>query len=108
MLYFRGAVELLRQLFEEALRAGRNHDYARSVEILLRIVGSTDKFPQALLYLGRSYHALGEHAKAAQALNFFVQQKPGSAAGHFFLGRAYLALEAYPAGQSVTSGAPRR
>ncbi|MGO9412183.1 MAG: tetratricopeptide repeat protein [Spirochaetia bacterium] len=84
------------ELFEEALRAGRNHDYARSVEILLRIVGSTDKFPQALLYLGRSYHALGEHAKAAQALNFFVQQKPGSAAGHFFLGRAYLALEAYP------------
>jgi tetratricopeptide (TPR) repeat protein len=84
------------ELFEEALRAGRNHDYAKSVEILLRIVGSTDRFPQALLYLGRSYHALGEHAKAAQALNFFVQQKPRSAAGHFFLGRAHLALEDFP------------
>jgi Flp pilus assembly protein TadD len=83
------------ELFEEALRAGRDRDYAKAVEILLRIVGSTDRFPQALLYLGRSYHALGEYARAAQALNFFVQQRPGSAAGHFFLGRAYLALESY-------------
>lgn len=85
------------ELFEEAIRAGRSRDYAKSVEILLRIVGSTDRFPQALLYLGRSYHALGEHARAAQALNFYVQQRPASAAGHFFLGRAYLALEAFPA-----------
>ena len=84
-------------LFEEAIEAGRSHDYARAVEILLRIVGSTDRFPQALLYLGRSYHALGQYDKAAQALDFFVRQKPDSVAGHFFLGRAYLALEAYPA-----------
>jgi tetratricopeptide (TPR) repeat protein len=84
------------ELFQEALQAGRNRDYAKSVDILLRIVGSTDRYPQALLYLGRSYHALGEHARAAQALNFYVQQRPASAAGHFFLGRAYLALEAYP------------
>lgn len=83
-------------MFEEALEAGRKRDYARAVEILLRIVGSTDRFPQALLYLGRSYHALGDPASAAQALNFYVRQKPDSAAGHFFLGRAYLALEAYP------------
>jgi len=83
------------ELFEEALQAGRNRDYAKAVEILLPIVGSTDRFPQALLYLGRSYHALGEHARAAQVLNFFVQQRPGSAAGHFFLGRSYLALESY-------------
>ena len=83
-------------LFEEAIEAGRKRDYARSVEILLRIVGSTDRLPQALLYLGRSYHALGQHARAVQALNFYVQQKPGSSAGHFFLGRAYLALEAWP------------
>jgi len=81
-------------LFDEAVDAGRKRDYARAVEILLRIVGSTDRYPQALLYLGRSYHALGEHARAIQALNFFVQQRPGSAQGHFFLGRAYMALEA--------------
>jgi len=80
------------QLFEEAVEAGRNRDYAKSVEILLRIVGSTDRFPQALLYLGRSYHALGEHARAVQSLNFYVQQRPSSSAGHFFLGRAYIAL----------------
>jgi len=84
------------QLFEEAVEAGRNRDYAKSVEILLRIVGSTDRFPQALLYLGRSYHALGEHARAVQSLNFYVQQRPSSSAGHFFLGRAYIGLEAFP------------
>ena len=60
-------------LFEEALEAGRKRDYARAVELLTRIVGSTDRFPQALLYLGRAYHALGEYSRAAQALNFYVR-----------------------------------
>ncbi len=82
-------------LLDEAVEAGRKRDYTRAVEILLRVVGSTDRYPQALLYLGRSYHALGEHARAVQALNFYVRQRPGSAAGHFFLGRSYLALEAF-------------
>jgi tetratricopeptide (TPR) repeat protein len=83
-------------LFEEALDAGKKRDYARSVELLTRVAGSTDRFPQALLYLGRSYHALGEFSRAAQALNFYLRGRPDSIAGNFFLGRTYIALEAYP------------
>ena len=51
-------------------------------------------FPQALLYLGRSRHALGQYELAVQALGFYVREKPDSAAGHFFLGRSYLSLGA--------------
>ena len=57
---------------------------------------STDRYPQALLFLGRAYHALGEFSRAAQALNFYLRGKPDSIAGRFFLGRVYIALEAYP------------
>ena len=56
----------------------------------------TDQFPQALLYLGRSYHALGELEKAVRILVSFVRTKPESAAGYFFLGRSFLALGMYP------------
>jgi tetratricopeptide (TPR) repeat protein len=83
-------------LFEEAIGAGKKRDYAHAVELLTRIVGATDRYPQALLFLGRAYHALGEFSRAAQALNFYVRGKPDSIAGHFFLGRVYIALEAYP------------
>ena len=84
-------------LLAEAVAAGRKRDYARAVELLTRIAGSTDRFPQALLYLGRAYHAMGEYARATQVLHFYLRGRPESLAGRFFLGRAYLALEAYPA-----------
>jgi tetratricopeptide (TPR) repeat protein len=84
------------EMFSQALEAGRKRDYTRAVELLSRIVGSTDAHPLALLYLGRSYHALGEYARAVQALAFFVRRKPDSVPGRFFLGRAYLGLESYP------------
>ncbi len=67
-------------------------------ELLARIVGSTDQFPQAQLYLGRAYHALGEYANAAQVLGFYVRGRPGSLSGQFFLGRAYLGMEEYGRG----------
>ncbi len=82
-------------MYAEALAAGRARDYARAVELLTRLVGASDRFPQALLYLGRSYHALGEYARAAQALTFYLRGRPESVAGRFFLGRAYLGLEQY-------------
>ncbi|MGA2977379.1 MAG: tetratricopeptide repeat protein [Spirochaetia bacterium] len=86
-------------MLEQALEAGRNRDYTRAVELLTRIVGSTDRYPQALLYLGRGYHALGDYARAAQMLHFYVRQKPDSVPGHFFLGRAYIGLGEY--GQAI-------
>lgn len=60
-------------------------------------MGRSESFPQALLYLGRSRHALGQHAAAVQAFTFYLRGRPGSAAGHFFLGRAHLALGDIPA-----------
>ena len=93
------------ELYREALAAGRARNYARAVEILTRLVGSSDRFPEALLYLGRSYHALGEHARAAQALSFYLRGRPDSVAGRFFLGRAYLALGQYPQAARQLRGA---
>lgn len=84
------------EMFDQAMEAGRARDYPRAVELLTRIVGSTDAHPLALLYLGRSYHALGDYARAVQALSFFLRRKPDSVPGRFFLGRAYLGLESYP------------
>jgi tetratricopeptide (TPR) repeat protein len=79
-------------LYAEAIEAGRRRDYHHAADLFARVAGSTDEFPLALLYLGRSCHALGEYARAIRALAAFVRRRPGSAAGHLFLGRAYLAV----------------
>jgi Flp pilus assembly protein TadD len=84
-----------RAMLNQALEAGRQRDYRRAAGLLARIVGSTDQFPQAQLYLGRAYHALGEFANAAQVLGFYVRARPDSLSGQFFLGRAYLGMEEY-------------
>ena len=83
-------------MLQEALEAGRARDYPKAIELLSRIVGSTDALPQALLYLGRAYHAVGDFSRAVQVLSFYIRGKPGSIPGLFFLGRAYLSLEEYP------------
>ena len=82
-------------MLTQALEAGRKRDYRRAADPLARIVGSTDEFPQAQLYLGRAYHALGEFANAARVLSSYVRSRPASLSGQFFLGRAYLGMEEY-------------
>jgi Flp pilus assembly protein TadD len=82
-------------MLTQALEAGRRRDYRRAAELLARIVGSSDQFPQAHLYLGRAYHALGEYGNAVQVLNSYVRARPDSLSGNFFLGRAYLGMEEY-------------
>ena len=79
------------RLFEEALKAGATRDYGRATDLLLTIVSETDTIPQAYLYLGRSYHALGAYDKAIRYLRYFTDVKPDLSAGFFFLGRSYLA-----------------
>jgi tetratricopeptide (TPR) repeat protein len=74
-----------------ALQAGKDRNYQKASTLLLRIVSETDNVPEAYLYLGRSYHALGNLDLAIQFLNYFTEIKPDIGAGHFFLGRAYLA-----------------
>jgi tetratricopeptide (TPR) repeat protein len=81
-----------RQLLEEAIGAGQRRDYATAAKLFTQIVSRTDQYPQALLYLGRSYHALGQYNRAVLALEFYNRILPKSSPGHFFLGRTYLAL----------------
>ncbi len=55
-------------------------------------MSGSDRHPQALLYLGRAYHALGEVPRAVQALEFYLKTTAGSIPGRFFLARACLSL----------------
>ena len=82
-------------LLGKAIRAGEKRDYRKAVKLLNLIVGETDKYPQALLYLGRSYHALGEHERAVTILKHFINRQPDTGAGYFFLARSYLSLQQY-------------
>ncbi len=81
------------RLFTQALKAGNDRDYLKASNLLLRIVSETDEIPQAFLYLGRSYHALGNFDLAIQFLKYFTEVMPNIGAGHFFLGRAYFARD---------------
>jgi len=82
----------LQERYDAALEAGRNRDYVRAAELLQGIVVETDGMPEALLYLGRSYHALEDYSRAVQAFGFFLKRQPESSQGHFFIGRTYFAL----------------
>ncbi len=84
---------MFQRVFEEAMLAGEKRDYQRAVSLLTRILSETDAYPQAYLYLGRSYHALGRFEKAIQVYRHFLQLKPEMSSGYFFTGRSYLALE---------------
>jgi tetratricopeptide (TPR) repeat protein len=84
-----------KELLNSAKRAGQNREYGKAVEMLTELISKTDEFPETLLYLGRSYHALGQFHKAIYSFNFFLKIKPDFAPTHFFLGRSYLALGFY-------------
>jgi tetratricopeptide (TPR) repeat protein len=82
----------LKHLYEQALEAGRRREYRIAARLLQELLVHTDQFPDALLLLGRSYHALADYARAAQVLQLYLNSNPGSAQGHFFAGRSCLAL----------------
>ena len=79
----------------EAINAGKNRDYYTAVAILEKVVAETDEISEAFLYLGRSYHALGEYYKAVQVLHYYILSDEGSPKGYFFLGRTYFMLGLY-------------
>ncbi len=83
--------ERLDSLLQQALEAGRRRDYPLAVALLKEILLHSDDHPQALLYLGRSYHALKDYARAIQVFHNYLRVRPSSGPGHFFLGRSYLA-----------------
>jgi tetratricopeptide (TPR) repeat protein len=84
--------EQLQELYGAALAAGRERDYERAVQLLQKILIETDRLPEALLYLGRSFHALEDYPRAVQAYSFYLKREPRSSQGHFFMGRSYFAL----------------
>jgi tetratricopeptide (TPR) repeat protein len=84
-----------RELLLQAKQAGANRNYGAAVALLTELVSKTDEYPEALLYLGRSYHSMGQFHKAVNSIKFFLMIKPDSAQGRFFLGRSYLALGFY-------------
>jgi tetratricopeptide (TPR) repeat protein len=84
------------ELFREALVQGKKRNYRESVRLLQKIVSVSDEIAEAFLYLGRSYHALGNFPQAVDKLRRFIRLRPDSAAGYFFLGRTYLATGDYP------------
>ncbi len=83
------------RLLQEAIELGRGRDYQRAVQKLLYLISDDDSLDEAFLYLGRSFHALGKYSQAIDALRTFVHRRRDSAAGHFFLGRSYLAIDIY-------------
>ena len=89
------STESAERLFEAALDAGRRRDYPEAIRLLEEVLCRTDRMPQALLYLGRSLHALGEYSRAVQAYQFYLKNSGDSPQGHFFIGRAYLCLGLY-------------
>ncbi len=76
---------------KEAISAGKTRNYKKAVKILLGIIQISDDNPEAFLYLGRSYYALGQYALSLQYLRIFLDYNSDSAIGHFFMGRSYLA-----------------
>lgn len=79
-------------LLEKAIQAGESREYPEAIGILKKIIIETDNLPQAYLYLGRSYHAMGEYGAAIRAFKQFIVNCPDESAGYFFLGRTYLNL----------------
>ena len=84
-----------KELYNKAINAGIKRNYKSAVNLFTEIVTHTDDFPHALLYLGRSYHALGNYKKAIPIYEFYIKSQKDKEAGHFFLGRAYLAVGQY-------------
>ncbi len=84
------------QVFQLAIKAGQKRDYKKAINLLESLVvdGVAWK-PEILVYLGRSYHAIGEYSLAVAALNYFLSIKSGDWNGWFFLGRSYLAMESW-------------
>lgn len=84
----------MHQLAAEGLEAGRIRDYPRAVRIFSAL--AQNGWPEALLYLGRSYHGVGDCFMAAQVLKEYVRSHLSAPQGWFYLGRAYLGLGLFP------------
>lgn len=78
------------ELLAAACKAGGERDYGKAIEILTTLLSGEESQPEVLLYLGRSYHALGEAGKAIAVFRSYLREGGEASTGNFFLGRAYL------------------
>ncbi|HUX38691.1 MAG TPA: tetratricopeptide repeat protein [Rectinemataceae bacterium] len=78
-------------LLAQALEAGAARDYRRAVSLLTILVADDEAPAEALLFLGRSHHALGELGRAIEAFRAYLRAGGDQAKGAFFLGRTLLA-----------------
>jgi tetratricopeptide (TPR) repeat protein len=76
---------------EDALAAGAARDYAGAIRILSSILAAGEAPVEALLYLGRSHHALGSWGRAIDSFRAYLRAGGDVGPGFFFLGRALLA-----------------
>ncbi|MDR0601655.1 MAG: tetratricopeptide repeat protein [Treponema sp.] len=81
-----------KEKFDEAIEAGRLRDYKRAVLLLEELISGFEAPPRAYLYLGRSFHAIGDYSRALAAFNDYVRLENGAWEGYFFGGRTYLAI----------------
>lgn len=77
-------------LLNEGLKAGRQRNYKKAAQIFTDLLIKTDEIPAAYLYLGRSYHSLGQYEKALPFFYQYTKRSPRSGAGYFFTARTLL------------------
>ena len=80
-------------LLQKAIDAGKRRDYKSAVNLLNTLIHETEDNWTAYMYLGRSYHALGEYGKAIQS--FLNVPRTIEPSVDFFVGRSYLSAELY-------------
>ena len=80
--------------YRQAINAGRDRNYEKAVSLLIKVLSSAeaDRYSHALLYLGRSYHALKNYGLAIQILRIYQENNPVSSPANFFLARTYLTV----------------
>jgi tetratricopeptide (TPR) repeat protein len=81
-----------REKFNEAIQAGQTRNYKKAVLLLEELISAFEAPPRACLYLGRSFHALGDYSRALAAFNDYIRLESGAWEGYFFGGRTYLTI----------------
>ncbi len=82
-------------MFQQALAAGAQRNYELAAAICTRVAAERDDMPEALLFLGRSRHAMREYGPAVAAFGAYIEKKPSEQAGWFFLGRTFLSANRF-------------
>ena len=78
-------------LLQNAIDDGRARNYDAAVRKLKKLLEKTDEYDEALLYLGRAYHEMGNFNEAIISFRYYIGRAPKSSAGYFYLGRTYIA-----------------